>query len=111
MKKLIISVWAFIALPLFAQRDANIRIYPEQGNQQISKHIYGQFAEHLGSCIYGGLWVGPESDIPNTQGYRTDVLNALKKLQIPNLRWPAVASPTNIIGWMESAPRKITRKW
>ena len=57
MKKLIISVWAFIALPLFAQRDANIRIYPEQGNQQISKHIYGQFAEHLGSCIYGGLWV------------------------------------------------------
>ena len=56
MKKLIISVWAFIALPLFAQRDANIRIYPEQGNQQISKHIYGQFAEHLGSCIYGGLW-------------------------------------------------------
>ena len=72
MKKLIISVWAFIALPLFAQRDANIRIYPEQGNQQISKHIYGQFAEHLGSCIYGGLWVGPESDIPNTQGYRTD---------------------------------------
>ena len=88
MKKLIISVWAFIALPLFAQRDANIRIYPEQGNQQISKHIYGQFAEHLGSCIYGGLWVGPESDIPNTQGYRTDVLNALKKLQIPNLRWP-----------------------
>ena len=109
MKKLIISVWAFIALPLFAQRDANIRIYPEQGNQQISKHIYGQFAEHLGSCIYGGLWVGPESDIPNTQGYRTDVLNALKKLQIPNLR--AVASPTNIIGWMESAPRKIARKW
>ena len=50
MKKLIISVWAFIALPLFAQRDANIRIYPEQGNQQISKHIYGQFAEHLGTC-------------------------------------------------------------
>ena len=57
MKKLIISVCAFIVLPLFAQRDANIRIYPEQGNQQISKHIYGQFAEHLGSCIYGGLWV------------------------------------------------------
>ena len=40
MKKLIISVWAFIALPLFAQRDANIRIYPEQGNQQLSKHMY-----------------------------------------------------------------------
>ncbi len=66
MKKLIISVCAFIVLPLFAQRDANIRIYPEQGNQQISKHIYGQFAEHLGSCIYGGLWwdQSPTSLIP-----------------------------------------------
>ena len=61
-----ISVWAFIALPLFAQRDANIRIYLEQGNQQISKHIYGQFAEHLGSCIYGayGWDQSPTSLIP-----------------------------------------------
>ena len=85
MKKLIISVWAFIALPLFAQRDANIRIYPEQGNQQISKHIYGQFAEHLGSCIYGGLWVGPESDIPNTQGYRTGCLKRVEETTDPEL--------------------------
>ena len=111
MKKLIISVWAFIALPLFAQRDANIRIYPEQGNQQISKHIYGQFAEHLGSCIYGGLWVGPESDIPNTQGYRTDVLNALKKLQIPNLRWPGGCFADEY-HWMDGIGRKSNaRKW
>ena len=40
----------------------------------ILPEIYGQFAEHLGACIYGGLWVGPESPIPNTQGYRNDVL-------------------------------------
>lgn len=66
MKKLIISVWAFIALPLFAQRDANIRIYPEQGNQQISKHIYGQFAEHLGvvSTVAYGWGRSPTSLIP-----------------------------------------------
>ena len=88
MRKLFISALAFLALPLFAQKEASIRVYPQQGTQQISKHIYGQFAEHLGTCIYGGLWVGPDSDIPNTQGYRNDVLNALKKLQIPNLRWP-----------------------
>lgn len=88
MKKLFISALAFLALPLFAQKEASIRVYPQQGTQQISKHIYGQFAEHLGTCIYGGLWVGPDSDIPNTQGYRNDVLNALKNLQIPNLRWP-----------------------
>lgn len=97
---------AAATLPLFAQKDASIRIYPEQGNQQISKHIYGQFAEHLGTCIYGGLWVGPESRIPNTQGYRNDVLNALKELKIPNLRWPGGASPTNTTGWTASAERK-----
>ena len=65
MRKLFISALAFLALPLFAQKEASIRVYPQQGTQQISKHIYGQFAEHLGTCIYGGLWVGPDSDIPN----------------------------------------------
>lgn len=56
---------------------------------QISKHIYGHFSEHLGRCIYEGIWVGEESDIPNTRGYRNDVLEALKKkVAIPVLRWP-----------------------
>jgi alpha-N-arabinofuranosidase len=54
----------------------------------ISKNIYGQFAEHLGRCIYEGIWVGPESSIPNTRGYRNDVVEALKKLSVPQLRWP-----------------------
>lgn len=54
----------------------------------INKHIYGQFAEHLGRCIYEGLWVGEESSIPNTDGIRNDVLKALQKLNIPVLRWP-----------------------
>ncbi len=54
----------------------------------ISKDIYGQFSEHLGNCIYGGLWVGPDSKIPNTYGIRNDVLAALREMKIPNLRWP-----------------------
>ena len=54
----------------------------------IPKEIYGQFSEHLGACIYGGLWVGPESEIPNVDGYRLDVLNALKELSVPVMRWP-----------------------
>ncbi|MCQ2252388.1 MAG: alpha-N-arabinofuranosidase [Bacteroidales bacterium] len=54
----------------------------------IPAEIYGQFAEHLGRCIYDGIWVGKDSKIPNTDGYRTDVFNALKDLQIPVLRWP-----------------------
>jgi alpha-N-arabinofuranosidase len=54
----------------------------------ISKDIYGHFSEHLGSCIYGGIWVGPDSKIPNTYGIRNDVLFALREIKIPNLRWP-----------------------
>jgi alpha-N-arabinofuranosidase len=54
----------------------------------INKNIYGQFAEHLGHCIYEGIWVGPESPIPNTKGYRNDVLAALRQLGVPQLRWP-----------------------
>ena len=54
----------------------------------ISKDIYGHFSEHLGACIYGGIWVGPDSKIPNTYGIRNDVLAALKDIKIPNLRWP-----------------------
>jgi alpha-N-arabinofuranosidase len=54
----------------------------------ISKNIYGHFSEHLGACIYGGIWVGRDSKIPNTDGIRNDVLSALKQLKVPNLRWP-----------------------
>lgn len=54
----------------------------------ISKYIYGQFAEHLGRCIYEGIYVGPDSDIPNVNGMRSDVVTALKELQVPVLRWP-----------------------
>jgi alpha-N-arabinofuranosidase len=54
----------------------------------ISKDIYGHFSEHLGTCIYGGIWVGKDSKIPNTYGIRNDVLFALREIKIPNLRWP-----------------------
>jgi alpha-L-arabinofuranosidase len=55
---------------------------------EISKDIYGHFSEHLGTCIYGGIWVGKESKIPNTYGIRNDVLAALREIKVPNLRWP-----------------------
>lgn len=68
--------------------DATVIIQTTKGENVIPKEIYGQFAEHLGTCIYGGLWVGENSSIPNTNGYRNDVLNALKELKVPVLRWP-----------------------
>ncbi len=55
---------------------------------KINKEIYGHFSEHLGRCIYEGIYVGENSDIPNVNGMRTDVVEALKKLKVPVLRWP-----------------------
>lgn len=55
---------------------------------QIDKAIYGHFSEHLGRCIYEGLYVGENSKIPNTNGMRNDVVEALKEMNIPVLRWP-----------------------
>ena len=63
-----------------------INAYIKKG--KIDKNIYGHFSEHLGRCIYEGIWVGEDSDIPNIKGYRTDVVEALKKLKVPVLRWP-----------------------
>ncbi|MFT3789371.1 MAG: alpha-L-arabinofuranosidase C-terminal domain-containing protein [Tepidisphaeraceae bacterium] len=65
-----------------------LTINADLGKQKISRHIYGHFAEHLGRCVYEGLWVGEKSNIPNTRGFRNDVVAALKQLNMPNLRWP-----------------------
>ncbi len=54
----------------------------------ISRNIYGQFSEHLGHCIYGGIYVGKDSKIPNVDGIRSDVADALKNIRVPVLRWP-----------------------
>lgn len=60
----------------------------DQGKYTINRNIYGHFSEHLGRCIYEGYWVGEDSSIPNVRGIRQDVVEALKKLNIPVLRWP-----------------------
>ena len=75
-----------------------------------------EFAEHLGTCIYGGLWVSPESSIPNTQGYRNDVLNALKELKVPVMRWPGGCFADEYhwmagIGPKENRPRMVNSNW
>ena len=106
----------FAAMPVFAQQKATINVHPEQGKEIISKHIYGQFAEHLGTCIYGGLWVGEDSKIPNTQGYRNDVLQALKDLKVPVLRWPGGCFADEYhwmdgIGPKENRPRMVNNNW
>ncbi len=66
-----------------------IVLQPDNATDTINRNIYGHFAEHLGRCIYGGFYVGEGSKtIPNKNGVRLDVIDALKKLKIPVLRWP-----------------------
>jgi alpha-N-arabinofuranosidase len=66
----------------------NVIINADIQKGKINKNIYGHFAEHLGRCIYEGIWVGEDSSIPNTKGIRNDVLAALKDIKVPVLRWP-----------------------
>ena len=68
--------------------DVRLTVAQEAAGPRIEPEVYGHFAEHLGTGIYGGLWVGPESKIPNTRGWRNDVVGALRRLEVPVLRWP-----------------------
>lgn len=65
-----------------------IIVHADKPGAKIDKAVYGHFAEHLGHCIYGGIYVGEQSDIPNTDGFRLDVVGALKDLKVPLVRWP-----------------------
>jgi alpha-N-arabinofuranosidase len=71
-----------------AQPVVAIAIDAVQPGAKIDRHIFGQVAEHLGTGIYGGVWVGPDSPIPNVRGIRSDVVAALKAIKVPDVRWP-----------------------
>lgn len=82
----------------------------------ISRHLYGHFAEHLGRCIYGGFYVGEDSGIPHTRGIRDDVVEALRALHIPNLRWPGGCFADEYhwkdgIGPRAQRPRMVNSPW
>src|SRR5689334_5804395 len=83
--------FAFISI-LFALNTSaqnKVTVQADSGKFIINKNIYGHFSEHLGHCIYEGIYVGDNNkSIPNTNGIRNDVINALKKLKVPLLRWP-----------------------
>lgn len=83
---------------------------------RIEPAIYGQFAEHLGRGIYEGIWVGPKSPIPNTNGYRNDVLAALKRIRVPVIRWPGGCFADEYdwrdgIGPRDRRPVRINTHW
>ena len=74
--------------PAAAVPPGTLTIHADQPGSVINRDIFGQFAEHLGRGIYGGVWVGKESKIPNVRGIRSDVVNALRAIQVPVVRWP-----------------------
>ena len=65
-----------------------LTIEADKPGATINRDIFGQFAEHLGTGIYGGVWVGKDRKIPNVRGVRSDVVGALKEIKVPVVRWP-----------------------
>jgi alpha-N-arabinofuranosidase len=119
MKKalLILSVFIFCSQSVFSQKETTvITLKNTEDAPTINKNIYGHFAEHLGKCIYGGFFVGDTSKIPNTNGVRNDIIDALKKLKIPNLRWPGGCFADTYhwkdgIGPKENRPTIVNQWW
>lgn len=93
-----------------------VTINADQALNTINRNIYGHFSEHLGRCIYEGIWVGEDSPIPNTNGIRNDVVAALKQIKIPVLRWPGGCFADEYhwkdgIGPREQRKRMINTHW
>ncbi len=74
--------------PFASAQKVELTVDVSKTGVKIDRNIFGQFAEHLGHGIYDGIWVGPDSTIPNTRGIRNDVVQALKAIRVPNVRWP-----------------------
>jgi alpha-N-arabinofuranosidase len=116
-----ITIFALVLLLSFTQAQAStnaatLTVSADKPGPEISRMIYGHFAEHLGRCIYEGFWVGEDSSIPNTRGLRNDVVEALKKLTVPVLRWPGGCFADYYhwkdgIGPREKRPGMINTHW
>lgn len=119
MKKVLLFLFisSFCSQTSFAQKETTVVTIKNTANAPtINKNIYGHFAEHLGRCIYGGFFVGDTSKIPNTAGVRNDIIDALKKLKIPNLRWPGGCFADTYhwkdgIGPKENRPTIVNQWW
>jgi len=113
-KSLLTILLAVFVSTTFAQ--SKLFLHTDQAETKINKEIYGHFAEHLGHCIYGGIYVGEDSDIPNIRGFRDDVIGALQEMEIPVLRWPGGCFGDTYhwkdgIGPRENRPAMVNIHW
>ncbi|MBD3384063.1 alpha-N-arabinofuranosidase [candidate division KSB1 bacterium] len=113
---LVISLCTWSVTAGTNDEELSMEIYANLGTQEINADIYGHFSEHLGRCIYEGFWVGLDSEIPNTRGIRNDVVESLKQLSVPVLRWPGGCFADEYhwkdgIGPYEQRPSMINTHW
>lgn len=116
-------IFSLIMIPVIALGQSNkertmnkLIIQVDLGKHIISRYIYGQFSEHLGRGVYEGIWVGKDSKIPNTRGIRNDVVQALRKINVPNLRWPGGCFADEYhwrdgIGAPANRPKMVNTHW
>jgi alpha-N-arabinofuranosidase len=90
LRALVVMILAAVVLtgPEAGAQKVVVTIDPSKPGAKIDRNLFGQFAEHLGHGIYDGIWVGSDSTIPNTRGIRKDVVDALRAIKVPNVRWP-----------------------
>lgn len=113
------SLLVLAAVPLAqaaAQEMATAEVHGDQPGPRYNRQLFGQFAEHLGYGIYGGIWVGRNRRIPNIDGYRKDVLDALRELKVPLIRWPGGCFADEYhwregIGPQAKRPVKLNTNW
>ncbi len=118
MKKLLATVAVALAANLsgYAQSSTNITIDGTNPKTTISRHIYGHFSEHLGRCIYDGFWVADSMNVPKKDRIRLDIVDALKKIKVPNLRWPGGCFADEYhwrdgIGKRSERPKMVNTNW
>lgn len=105
--KIILTI--FTEKGLFAMKKIAVQINAADKLAKINPELYGHFAEHLGRCIYNGIYVGEDSSIPNVRGIRTDIVEAFKKIKLPVLRWPGGCFADEY-HWKDGIGEKSSRK-
>lgn len=95
---------------------AALQVRPDAAGPLVSRHVFGHFVEHLGRCVYDGLWVGEDSPVANRRGWRADAVEALRAIGAPNLRWPGGCFADDYhwrdgVGPRAARPRAVNAWW
>jgi len=105
-----------MSIPTWSADSVHLSIHASAPGPKIDRNIFGQFAENIGHGLYEGIWVGPDSPIPNTRGMRNDVVAALRAIKVPNVRWPGGCFADQYhwrkgIGPRDSRPATLNSAW